>query len=211
MSVHSSTPASRKEARRLSRRDAILDVAGPYFLEHGYGGTTMSAVAAALGGSKGTLWSYFPSKEMLFAAVIERASESFRAQLAAILRPENALDVALHDVCCEHMRKVTSPEAIGLHRLVAGAAGRFPEVGRIFYENAPRLTQRLIADYLAQAMERGLLRQADPLRAAQHLHALCMSRHYQQLFLGVIDAVTPEMIEADVASALDTFVAGYGA
>ena len=147
---------------------------------------------------------------MLFAAVIERASESFRAQIAAILRPDKALDVALHDVCCEQLRKVTSPDAIALHRLVAGAAGRFPEVGRIFYENAPRLTQRLIADYLEQAMARGLLRRADPLRAAQHLHALCMSRSYQQHLLGVIDDVTPEMIEADVASALETFVSGYG-
>ncbi len=53
-------PASRREARRHSRRETILDVAAQWFLEHGYDGTTMSAIATALGGSKGTLWNYFP-------------------------------------------------------------------------------------------------------------------------------------------------------
>ena len=72
--MHETSPLcpSRREARRQSRREAILDVAAQSFLEHGYAGTTMSAIAATLGGSKGTLWSYFASKEVLFAAVIDR-------------------------------------------------------------------------------------------------------------------------------------------
>ena len=48
------SPCSRREARRLTRREAILDVAQASFMEYGYAGTTMSAIAAMLGGSKGT-------------------------------------------------------------------------------------------------------------------------------------------------------------
>lgn len=58
---------------------------------------------------------------------------------------------------------------------------------------------------------RGLLREADPLRAAQQLNGMCMSRCHQQLLMGMITEVTPEMIEADVASALETFMAAYRA
>lgn len=200
---------TRREARRRSRRDAILDVAERSFLENGYAGTTMSAVAATLGGSKGTLWSYFPSKEQLFGAVIERASKAFRAEMMLILNPADDLERALQRFCGELLRKITLPEAIALHRLVVGETARFPEVGRIFFESAPRLTQTLLADFLSSAMERGLLRQADPLRAAQHLTSLCMSRVHQLRFMGLVDWADPEMIEADVTNGVDCFMRAY--
>jgi TetR/AcrR family transcriptional regulator, mexJK operon transcriptional repressor len=56
---------SRREARPEVRREIILNVAMQSFLKHGYAGTTMSVIAETLGGSKGTLWSYYSSKEVL--------------------------------------------------------------------------------------------------------------------------------------------------
>ena len=205
----SSPCPSRREARRQSRRDTILDVAAQSFLEHGYAGTTMSAIAATLGGSKGTLWSYFASKDVLFAAVIDRVTDAFRAQLALILNPHDDVASALHRFCSEFLRKVTSPEAIALHRLVVGETQRFPEVGRIFYECAPRQTQRLLADFLGQAMERGQLRRDDPLAAARQLTGLCMYGGHQRLLVGVIDALSEDEIEAEVDRATDTFIRAY--
>ena len=45
-----------------------MSVAREVFFEHGYSATSMSAIAARLGGSKGTLYNYFRSKEELFEA-----------------------------------------------------------------------------------------------------------------------------------------------
>src|SRR4026208_346391 len=67
---------SRREARRRDRRGAIIGVARRSFLNNGYAATTMSSIAAELGGSKGTLWSYFPGKEELFAAVLRETTET---------------------------------------------------------------------------------------------------------------------------------------
>lgn len=195
----------------MSRRDTILDVAAQSFLENGYAGTTMSGIAAALGGSKGTLWSYFPSKELLFAAVIERVSSSFRAELTLILNPADAFELALERFCAQFLRKVTSAEAIALHRLVIGEAARFPEVGRIFHADALRRMQELLSQFLLSAMSRGLLRRVEPLRAAQHLTGLCMSRCYQLMLIASIDHADEGMIQADVKSALDTFLRAYRA
>lgn len=204
-------PPSRREERQRLRRETILDVAAQSFLENGYAGTTMSAIAATLGGSKGTLWSYFPSKEQLFAAVIERVSNAFREELTVILNPADEVALALERFCAEFVRKVTSPEAIALNRLVMGETARFAEVGRIFHESAPRLTRDLLATFLSSAMARGLLRAGDPLSAAQHLTSLCMSGCHQRLMLGLIDRVDAEMIGRDVSNALDTFLRGYRA
>ena len=41
----------------------------------------MNAIAAAVGGSKTTLWSYFPSKEELFKAVIDDMAEQYSEAL----------------------------------------------------------------------------------------------------------------------------------
>jgi AcrR family transcriptional regulator len=200
---------TRREARRQSRREAILEVAAQSFLESGYAGTTMSAIATRLGGSKGTLWSYFGSKELLFAAVIDNATEVFRAQLSLILNPHDEVEIALRRFCEEFLRKVTSPQAIRLHQLVVGEASRFPEIGRIFHNRAPRMTHALLAEYLDGAMTRGLLHREDPLRSAQQLIALCMAGSHQPLLLRIVDEADAQTIRDDVDCAMRTFMAAY--
>ncbi|QZP09247.1 TetR/AcrR family transcriptional regulator [Caenibius sp. WL] len=201
--------ASRRETRRQDRRDAILAVAEQYFREHGYSATTMSAIAAALGGSKGTLWAYFPSKEALFTAVVDQATTAFRAQLSATLNPEGDIQPSLRNFCLRLLEKVVSPEAIALHRLIVAEAGRFPELGRIFYERAPRLTTALLADFLDGAMKRGQLRADTPLDAAHFLMQMCVSRSQQQLLFGLTDRVDAVRATADVDRALDLFMRAY--
>lgn len=205
-----SPPAtSRREARRLARRKTILAVAAESFFQNGYAGTTMSDIAATLGGSKGTLWSYFPSKEELFAAVLIEATTAYRAELSRILDPLDDVGTSLSQFCVSFLRKVTSPAAVALHRLVAAEGARFPEVATIFFENAPRRTTGLLADYLRSAMASGQLRAADPEIAARALMTLNLSGCHQQILWGLIDSITDEMIDDDAAFALDLFLRAY--
>jgi AcrR family transcriptional regulator len=88
-------PLGKREQRKAERREAILDIAQQSFLDQGYDRTTMSGVAEAMGGSKGTLWSYFDSKEALFAAVIDRAAAHFRADLTGALDPKGKPETGL--------------------------------------------------------------------------------------------------------------------
>lgn len=204
-----SPPLSRREARRLDRRDAILAVAKTYFLEHGYAGTTMSGIAATLGGSKGTLWSHFPSKEELFSAVLDRVASAYRAQLSQILDPSSPLEPTLLRACRSLLEKVCSTEAIALHRLIYAESGRFPELSRIFFELAPRHTLALLADYIIAVMDRGQLRRDDPTNAARVLMALTMVGSHRQLMLGQISEPCPAQMQADVDLAVDLFLRAY--
>ena len=208
-SASTTPPTSRREARRLDRRDAILTVAKAYFLEHGYARTTMSGIAAALGGSKGTLWNHFPSKEDLFSAVLDRVATAYRAQLSQILDPCGVLEPTLLRACRSLLDKVCSTEAIALHRLIYAESGRFPELSRIFFELAPRHTRALLADYISGAMDRGQLRQDAPADAARVLMAMTMAGSHQQLMIGRITEPSSAQMQADVELAVTLFLRGY--
>jgi AcrR family transcriptional regulator len=54
------------------RREAILDAAAPVFARHGYQSTEIQLVADACGVGKGTIYLYFPGKEALFLAAVDR-------------------------------------------------------------------------------------------------------------------------------------------
>ncbi|KFG90632.1 Transcriptional regulator [Sphingobium herbicidovorans NBRC 16415] len=200
---------SRRELRRRDRRDAIIAVARRSFLASGYAATTMSSIAAELGGSKGTLWSYFPSKEELFAAVLRDATETYHADLLQLLDSRGELEPTLVRFGHDLIRRLTSVEAIRLHRLIAGEANRFPEIGAIFFELAPLNTRKLLARFLEGSMERGQLRRADPQLAARMLIVLTLSGCHQQMIWGSTNPPKPEQIDADVAFAVDCFLRAY--
>jgi AcrR family transcriptional regulator len=62
----------RDEALQERRREQILEKATRVFAEHGYPNTDVQFIADPLGISKGTVYRYFPSKEQLFLAAVER-------------------------------------------------------------------------------------------------------------------------------------------
>jgi AcrR family transcriptional regulator len=203
------SPSSRRETRCASRRDAILDVAEALFLEFGYAGTAMSKIAAHLGGSKGTLWKYYPSKALLFSAVIDRACAAFRQKLEAIISNGDDLEGTLRRFCLEFVQKITMPESVALHRLVTGESTRFPEVGRIFHNQAVRPTRQLLADLISKGMGMGFLRQENPSIAAQQLLGLCMCGCHQLLVFGVIERADSALIDSDSQFGVMTFLRAY--
>ncbi len=179
------TGMSKREERRGERRAAILETAGDCFFEHGYAGTTMSAVAARLGGSKGTLWSYFSSKEELFAACIEEKTEVFRAELVVLLNPGAPLRPAIEGFCRRFMAKIREPRSIALYQLLCGEGTRAPEASRIFYERGPGVVQALLVSFLGSHEEAGRLSGGTPLEMAQVLISLCCGISHQRALLGL--------------------------
>jgi len=67
----------RDEALQERRREQILEKATRVFAEHGFPNTDVQFIADPLGISKGTVYRYFPSKELLFLAAVERGVRQF--------------------------------------------------------------------------------------------------------------------------------------
>lgn len=188
-----------KQLRNEARRQAILDVAAPAFLEHGYARISLSAIAAQVGGSKATMWRHFRSKAELFEAVLEQQTASFRESLDAVFGQGRTFRESLRDFCIAYMEKLNSEEAIALHRLVIGEAGRFPEMGEIFYQQGPGLVGALLATSIRHAHDRGQIAVEDAEGAARHVIAMCLSDRFQKALFGIADAAPAEVVAAELA------------
>lgn len=99
-----SPAATRPRAAHLGpekRRPLILDAAFEVFLEHGYDGASMDAVARAAGVTKPVVYACFASKEELFAELLTREEQRMLALIAAALpahadeNPERTLATGL--------------------------------------------------------------------------------------------------------------------
>jgi len=79
------------EVRRVPQRQrghervaALLEAAAGCFVEKGYEATTMTEVAARAGASIGSLYQFFPTKEVLAQALLEQHSQAVYAELGKL-------------------------------------------------------------------------------------------------------------------------------
>lgn len=63
------------------RRDEILEAATELFAEQGYRQADVQVVADRLGVGKGTVYRYFPTKEALFLAAVDRGMQQLKQQV----------------------------------------------------------------------------------------------------------------------------------
>ncbi|HWI87574.1 MAG TPA: TetR/AcrR family transcriptional regulator, partial [Sphingomonas sp.] len=194
---------------KADRRRAILEVAERSFRERGFADTSMSTIAAELGGSKTTLWSYFPSKDDLFGAVIDSKIESFRAELDTALIPTSDTAAALSRFGHVLLDKILSPQSIALHRLIVGEAERFPTMGEAFATRGPDRVRARLCQYVEDEMATGRLRKGDPLLAARQFIALLQAGCYLDRLWRPACAPNTD-IARDVAAAVDTFMQAWG-
>jgi AcrR family transcriptional regulator len=176
-----STDASidaRAESRSARKRRAILEAGRTLFLRHGYRGTSMDEIAAIAGVSKQTVYKHFADKESLFSEiVISTVEEVAKPVHDEVLKLQDSgdLEADLRRLARRLLRMVIQPRILQLRRLVIGEAGRFPELGRTFYEQGPGRTIAALAAVFERLADQGVLRPGDPLLAAAHFNWLVMS------------------------------------
>jgi len=66
---------AKQAERRTATRAAILSAAADLFGSHGFAATSVDQIATAAGVAKGAIYHHFPTKEAVFEAVFEDASE----------------------------------------------------------------------------------------------------------------------------------------
>ena len=205
------TATDLKPSARDNRRQAIVQIAREVFMAEGYAAASMSAIAARLGGSKGTLYNYFRSKEDLFTAFIGDECES--EAVAAFAIDGDGRDVArtLQSLGLRVTTFLMSDKVVAIHRLVIAEAERFPELGRTLYQVGPKQRVANLALYFETAMAEGRLKRREGSQhAAEQFLALCRAGVRDRRLWNLAADPTPEEIRENVESAVGVFMAAYG-
>ena len=118
----------RKEAHQERSRatvDAIMRAAARILVRDGYEGATTNHIAEAAGVSVGSLYQYFPNKEAIVAALLDRHLEETMQWLrqSAVAAMEQPLEEAARTLI---------DGLIAVHRVD-------PELHRVFVEELPRI------------------------------------------------------------------------
>ena len=202
-------PMKMPEDASAKRRQLFIDAATEAFFANGYGDTTMSSIAAKVGGSKTTLWTYFPSKEALFAAMVGDIIERHGNALSFDLREDEDMGLVLKRFGSALMTSLLSEPILNLHRIVVGESKRFPHLAKLFYELGPRRGKLRLAGYFARVMDKGIMRRGDPAVAAQQFTALCQAGTYQLAIMNLSSQPQQAQLGSDIELAVATFYSGW--
>ncbi|WP_180127597.1 TetR/AcrR family transcriptional regulator [Rhodoferax sp. BLA1] len=199
------------KVRTEARREAILEVASQVFLEFGFERASMAEIVHRIGGSKSTIYGYYPSKEALFLAVTKAAGER-HIQSAFDELVAHDVRVGIREVLGKFSEKLAvlmcSPELAATHRMVLAEAGH-SNVGELFYEAGPKLGITDIAEFFRRAMEQGCMRQGDPTVAAQQFIALVQAEIQPRWYYKALSPLTDEQIKDMAGRAMLAFANAY--
>ena len=206
-------PGARGRGGRPSRQQSaqlvvrILDVAESLFLGHGFGATSIEAVAKRAGISKRTFYHRFSGKERLFEAVVRRLIERWLPPLDAGMVDWPNLADGLRLVA-EHMLNIAlTPEALALHRIVIAEAQQFPGLARMMHEIGSATGTERIAKQLEPRIRSGELRAIDPRFAAEEFILMVVTGP-QRRALGLATPLTAAELSAWARDAVALFLDG---
>lgn len=193
-----------------ARRRAILTAAAEVFRERGFDAASMTDVLSRVGGSKATIYNYFPSKVALLSAVMLDAAKHELNPIFEAFAASKDLEPALlrfgHEILAFRLR----PDIMALNRMFV-AEGERTGLGREVYDKGSKIAWSVFAARIERAMDEGVLRRADPWRAAMHFKGLSDGGIVDRRLRGCGEKDPPEELHEAVVSAVDVFMRAYRA
>ncbi|WP_329740413.1 TetR/AcrR family transcriptional regulator [Dyella sp. A6] len=190
------------------KRAAILEAAAAEFRQSGYAATSMDRIAASAGVSKRTVYNHFPSKESLFAQILQALWESSMDALDLAYRDDRPLRAQLLDLLSQKMRLLNDPHFTELARVAIVAGIHSPQLAQ---DVVARMSDREegLSLWVRAAVRAGRLKTRDPQFATMQLQALIKGfAFWPQIALGQPPLSAAQQKQLVEASA-DMFLARY--
>ena len=178
---------SRQQAAEL--QDAILDAAEALFLQQGFGGTGVEAIAGRAGTTKATVYARFGSKEALFVAVSNRVLST---RFAPVLATSGTLAARLEDLALQMLDAVLDPKILRMHGIITAEAERFPELAALTDQESAFAGRRVLESLLAAERAAGRLAGHEVAVLARLFIAMVVLEPLRQVSLGLRAFEPPE-------------------
>jgi AcrR family transcriptional regulator len=189
------------------KRREIVAKAWELFKKDGFERTTMSGISEHLGGSKATLYSYYDSKEQLFAAALEQVIRDPADEVFVHLARTGKLKTRLLNFARALLEARLSEDLIAVEQALI-TEGRRSELGELLRARFVQPQWRRLAAALDREMVAGQLRKADPMLATWHFRGLVEADLVERKLHGE-KTLTAHEIKKAVESGVDAFLKAY--
>ncbi|MBV6824999.1 TetR/AcrR family transcriptional regulator [Pseudomonas sp. PD9R] len=190
------------------KREAIIQAAIAEFRANGFDITSMDKIAATAGVSKRTVYNHFPSKEELFAEILNQLWARLTAEQETPYRSDMALRDQLRPLLTTKLQMLGDDNFLDLARVAIAATIHSPERAQNMVARMGEREEGLTV-WIRAAQADGRLKPVAPEFAAQQVQGLLKSfAFWPQISMGM-PALTSEVQRTVVESALDMFLACY--
>ncbi|WP_336354259.1 TetR/AcrR family transcriptional regulator [Pseudomonas atacamensis] len=190
------------------KREAIIQAAIAEFRAHGFEITSMDKIAATAGVSKRTVYNHFPSKEELFAEILNQLWARIIAEPSVSYDRERPLHEQLRLMLQQKVQMMADENFLTLARVAIAATIHSPERAQNMIERMGEREEGLTV-WIRAAQADGRLKPVDPEFAAHQVQGLLKAFvFWPQISLGRA-ALDPDAQNAVAESALEMFLALY--
>lgn len=205
MNKKPSTPSCDSHSAKAQR---ITDAARRLFAANGFAATSMDAIVDEAQVSKSTIYNHYPSKEALFGATVHQETARIASEMTIAAGDENQpIEDALYGLAQSYIVEILANERLDFHRLIVSESPRFPELGRIFYDNVVQHGWRALSTLIERANQRHQLAAEDSELAADQLLAMLRGNLHLRALVGL--PVDQPMIDRTCDEAVRTFLARF--
>jgi AcrR family transcriptional regulator len=191
-----------------ARRQEIVELVAPLFLEQGYELVTIDDIVARIGGSKRTLYQRFGGKAGLFELVIKDYCASVHRDLFKDVDKRASIEKQLVVIGTHFLNLILDPRILAQHRLMVSMGRTFPALSQMFFKAGPRRAYELIADWIRAQQANGKVASGNALTFAELFLDMLTGKHQLALLTSSFDATSPEEIDKTVKAAVKLFLNG---
>ena len=191
---------TQRDTKRKS--ETLIGVATDFFVEHGFSGATIEAIAQAANMGKQAVYTRFTDKESLFNAVIQRLKEQsvFQELPSDDRHPvADGLPRRLHAIFAD----AASPQSMIVSKLAMREGHRFPDLVPLLVEGTRDRYTRPLAAYLDARKLAGEVRDVDTLEVSEMALDLIFAELSRSIYT---DTPVPEGQIRDCAERIATLL-----
>jgi len=193
----------------LEKRQAVLDAAKRLFPQFGFDGVSMEAIAAEAGVSKLTVYSHFGDKDALFSATIRAKCEEMLPPTLFQAASRGPIRRQLTSIARAFFGLITSPEAIGMQRVMSTLMDSNSRLPQMFWEAGPQRVHDGFAEFLRTRIAAGQLEIPDIDRASSQFFCLLKGELHARLVCGCPCNFGEQEVDAHIKATVDLFLRAY--
>lgn len=203
-------PAAARRGGRLTeaRRQEIVALVAPLFLDRGYEQVTIDDIVAHIGGSKRTLYERFGGKAGLFEMVIKEYCAKVHRDLFAGIEQHKDIEKQLVAIGTHFLNMILDPSILEQHRLMVSMGRSFPSVAQMFFQAGPQSAYALIEGWIEKQQKQGKIGPGNAAVLSELFLDMLTGKHQLALLTSSFASTSPSQIAITVKAAAKFFLHG---